>query len=183
MEIYFPEDVRFIAVNDGVDSTVESSNDFNPIRNWANEFSRQGYQPQGPGAVMKKAEQERAAGRQTALRLPESDDANTLVPDEDTAPVVKRIFLPLRRWKRPSADRHHPHAKEQVVNPSNAYYRKTGKAIGDWTHQTPACGLPTASPAFLNTSNPTLGHWKASAPLRSPTKTSSVWSALSERFV
>ena len=33
-EIYFPEKgVRFIAVNDGVDSLVESSNDFNPIRN------------------------------------------------------------------------------------------------------------------------------------------------------
>ena len=36
MEIYFPQkNVRFIAVNDGVDSAVESSNDFNPIRNWA----------------------------------------------------------------------------------------------------------------------------------------------------
>ena len=35
-ELYFPEKgVRFIAVNDGVDSLVESSNDFNPIRNWA----------------------------------------------------------------------------------------------------------------------------------------------------
>ena len=34
MEIYFPQkSVRFIAVNDGVDSAVESSNDFNPIRN------------------------------------------------------------------------------------------------------------------------------------------------------
>lgn len=38
-ELYFPEKgVRFIAVNDGVDSLVESSNDFNPIRNWANEL-------------------------------------------------------------------------------------------------------------------------------------------------
>ena len=38
-ELYFPEKgVRFIAVNDGVDSLVERSNDFNPIRNWANEL-------------------------------------------------------------------------------------------------------------------------------------------------
>ena len=38
-EIYFPQKgVRFIAVNDSVDSLVESSNDFNPIRNWANEL-------------------------------------------------------------------------------------------------------------------------------------------------
>ena len=38
-EIYFPQKgIRFIAVNDGVDSLVESSSDFNPIRNWANEL-------------------------------------------------------------------------------------------------------------------------------------------------
>ena len=37
--LYFPQKgVRFIAVNDGVDSLVEGSNDFNPIRNWANEL-------------------------------------------------------------------------------------------------------------------------------------------------
>ena len=43
MEIYFPQkNVRFIAVNDGVDSTVESSNDFNPIRNWAKNISHSG---------------------------------------------------------------------------------------------------------------------------------------------
>ena len=39
MEIYFTQkNVRFLAVSDGVDSTVESSNDFNPIRSWANEL-------------------------------------------------------------------------------------------------------------------------------------------------
>ena len=43
MEIYFPQkNVRFIAVNDGVDSAVESSNDFNPIRNWAKNISHSG---------------------------------------------------------------------------------------------------------------------------------------------
>ena len=38
-ELYLPtKGVRFIAINDGVDSLVESSTDFNPIRNWANEL-------------------------------------------------------------------------------------------------------------------------------------------------
>ena len=38
-EMYFPQKgIRFIAVNDAVDSLVEGSNDFNPIRNWANEL-------------------------------------------------------------------------------------------------------------------------------------------------
>ena len=38
-EIYLPQKgVRFIAVNDNVDSLVEGSSDFNPIRNWTNEL-------------------------------------------------------------------------------------------------------------------------------------------------
>ena len=38
LELYFPNmGVRFIAINDGVDSLVEGSNDFSTIRNWANE--------------------------------------------------------------------------------------------------------------------------------------------------
>ena len=37
-EIFFPEhDVHFIAVNDGVDSLYESTNDFTPFRNLMND--------------------------------------------------------------------------------------------------------------------------------------------------
>jgi DNA invertase Pin-like site-specific DNA recombinase len=38
-ELVFPScGVRFIAINDGVDSLYESSNDFTPMRNWFNEL-------------------------------------------------------------------------------------------------------------------------------------------------
>ncbi|MGN0556675.1 MAG: recombinase family protein, partial [Acutalibacteraceae bacterium] len=38
-EHYFPEkNVRFIAVNDGVDSANEEDNDFTPLRNFMNEL-------------------------------------------------------------------------------------------------------------------------------------------------
>ena len=38
-ELIFPSyGVRFIAVNDGVDSLYESTNDFTPFRNLMNEF-------------------------------------------------------------------------------------------------------------------------------------------------
>lgn len=38
-EHYFPEkEVRFIAVNDGVDSVNEEDNDFTPLRNFMNEL-------------------------------------------------------------------------------------------------------------------------------------------------
>ena len=80
-------------------------------------------------AVMKmKAEQgERLGGRPPYGYRKSDGDANTLVPDEDTAPVVKRIFSLC-------AARNGPQriatilTKEQVVNPSNAYYRKTRKS-------------------------------------------------------
>lgn len=73
MEIYFPQkNVRFIAVNDGVDSTVESSNDFNPIRNWANELHAKDTSRKVRAVMKMKAEQgERlggwAADRPTAI--------------------------------------------------------------------------------------------------------------------
>lgn len=38
-QIFFPQKgIRFIAVNDGVDSLYESSNGFTPMRNWFNEL-------------------------------------------------------------------------------------------------------------------------------------------------
>lgn len=65
MEIYFPQkNVRFIAVNDGVDSTVESSNDFNPIRNWANELHAKDTSRKVRAVMKMKAEQ---ADRPTAI--------------------------------------------------------------------------------------------------------------------
>ena len=72
MEIYFPQkNVRFIAVNDGVDSTVESSNDFNPIRNWAIELHAKDTSRKVRAVMKNESGAGRAAGRQTALRLSE----------------------------------------------------------------------------------------------------------------
>ena len=66
MEIYFPQkNVRFIAVNDGVDSAVESSNDFNPIRNWANELHAK-----DTSRKVRAVKKLQAASRPTATRRP-----------------------------------------------------------------------------------------------------------------
>ena len=71
MEIYFPQkNVRFIAVNDGVDSAVESSNDFNPIRNWANELHAKDTSRKVRAVKKLHAANGWAASRPTATRRP-----------------------------------------------------------------------------------------------------------------
>ena len=147
IEIYFPQkNVRFIAVNDGVDSTVESSNDFNPIRNWANELHAKDTSRKVRAVMKMKAEQgERLGGRPPYGYRKSDGDANTLVPDEDTAPVVKHIFSLCAAGNGPKRIATIL-TKEQVVNPSNAYYRKTGKS-----HR----GLDTTRPCLWSSNSVT----------------------------
>ena len=121
MGIYFPQkNVRFLAVSDGVDSTVESSNDFNPIRSWANELHAKDTSRKVRAVMRMKAEQgERLGGRPLYGCRKKGSDSNALVPDEDTAPVVKRIFTLCAAGNGPKRIATIL-TKEQVVNPSNA---------------------------------------------------------------
>ena len=69
LELFFPNmGIRFIAINDGVDSLVEGSNDFSPIRNWANELHAKDSSKKV--RAVKKLQAERGERRrQTCLRL------------------------------------------------------------------------------------------------------------------
>ena len=93
-EIYFPEKgVRFIAVNDGVDSLVESSNDFNPIRNWANELHAKDTSKKVRAIKKMQAERgERLGGKPPYGYKKKDRDSKEIIPDEETAPIVRRIF-------------------------------------------------------------------------------------------
>lgn len=93
-EIYLPQKgVRFIAVNDSVDSTVESSTDFNPIRNWANELHAMESSKKVRAVKKLQAERgERLGGRPPYGYRKRDNDTKEIVPDEETAPVVQRIF-------------------------------------------------------------------------------------------
>ena len=83
-ELYFPEKgVRFIAVNDSVDSLVESSNDFNPIRNWANELHAKDTSKKVRAIKKMQAERgERLGGRPPYVYRKKSPDSKELIPDE-----------------------------------------------------------------------------------------------------
>ena len=128
-ELYLPtKGVRFIAINDGVDSLVESSTDFNPIRNWANELHAKDTSKKV--RAVKKLQAER--GEWLGGRLPygyrkKAPDSKEIVPDEETAPVVQRIFQLCAGGKGPNQIARIL-TEEEILTPANYTYRKTGKS-------------------------------------------------------
>lgn len=128
-ELYFPEKgVRFIAVNDNVDSLVESSNDFNPIRNWANELHAKDTSKKVRAIKKMQAERgERLGGKPPYGYKKKEKDSKEIVPDEETAPIVRRIFDLCAAGKGPNQIARML-TREQVLNPTNQYYQATGTA-------------------------------------------------------
>ena len=126
-ELYLPaKGVRFIAINDGVDSLVESSTDFNPIRNWANELHAKESSKKVRAVKKLQAERgERLGGRPPYGYRKRSNDTKEIVPDEDTAPIVQRIFELCASGKGPNQIARIL-TNEKVLNPSNYYYQKYG---------------------------------------------------------
>lgn len=127
-ELYFPEKgVRFIAVNDGVDSLVESSNDFNPIRNWANELHAKDTSKKVRAIKRMQAERGERSGSKPPYGYKKKDkDSKEIVPDEVTAPVVCRMFELCAAGKGPNQIARIL-TREQILNPTNQYYQETGK--------------------------------------------------------
>ena len=126
-ELYLPaKGVRFIAINDGVDSLVESSTDFNPIRNWANELHAKESSKKVRAVKKLQAERgERLGGRPPYGYRKRSNDTKEIVPDEDTAPIDQRIFELCTSGKGPNQIARIL-TNEKVLNPSNYYYQKYG---------------------------------------------------------
>lgn len=91
-EIFFPEhDVRFIAVNDNVDSD-HGENEFAPFKNIINEWYAKDCSRKIKSALHLKARNGEFLGGYPAYGYRRSeDDRHRLVPDEN-APIVKQIF-------------------------------------------------------------------------------------------
>ena len=91
-EIRFPElGVRFIAVNDGVDSEDQMGNDFTPFRNIINEW----YAKDTSKKIRAVFRNKGLSGQRLCTNPPygyiKGEDGQLLI-DEETAPVVKLIF-------------------------------------------------------------------------------------------
>ena len=137
IEIVFPEnDVRYIAINDGVD-TAREDNEFTPLRNWFNEFYARDTSKKIRAVKQAKAQKgERVNGEVPYGYIADPEDRNHLLPDPETAHIVKKIFelyvkglrmCEIQNWLRDN----------KVLTVSELRYRRTGSA----RHPRPQLGL------------------------------------------
>ena len=131
-ELIFPSyGVRFIAVNDGVDSQDESTNDFTPFRNIMNEFYAKDSSRKLRAIFKLKAE----SGARIGTREPfgyikdPKDPKRKIVPDPDTMHIVKYIFQ-LCVWGKGPLQIANCLRKEQVPTPTAFYYYHHGVLPG-----------------------------------------------------
>lgn len=93
MEITFPQyDVRFIAVNDGVDS-INGMNDFAGIKNYFNDLYARDTSKKIRAVQRAKGERgERVGATIPYGYMKDPVNPKQIVPDPETAPIVRRIF-------------------------------------------------------------------------------------------
>ena len=101
IEIVFPEyEVRYIAINDGVD-TAREDNEFTPLRNWFNEFYARDTSKKIRAVKQAQAQKgERVNGQVPYGYIADPNDRNHLLPDPETAHIVKQIFAMYVRGDR-----------------------------------------------------------------------------------
>ena len=131
MELIFPAyDVRFIAITDGVDS-ANGFNEMLGIRNLFNDMYARDTSKKIRAVQRAKGERgERVGGHIPYGYMKDESDSKKLIPDPETAPIVRRIF------------EMYAHglgfiricdvlSKEKVLSPSMYEFRKTGSRSGN----------------------------------------------------
>jgi DNA invertase Pin-like site-specific DNA recombinase len=128
IEIVFPEnEVRYIAINDGVD-TAREDNEFTPLRNWFNEFYARDTSKKIKAVKQAQAARgERVNGEAPYGYILDPANKNHLLPDPETAHVVKQIFAMYISGERICRIQDWLKANE-VMTPGELYYKRTGKA-------------------------------------------------------
>lgn len=137
IEVIFPEyGVRYIAINDGVD-TAREDNEFTPLRNWFNEFYARDTSKKIRAVKQAKAQRgERVNGEAPYGYIIDPENKNHLLPDPETAHVVRQIFAmyirgdricEIQDWLR----------ENKVLTVSELRYRRTGSCRHPRPH--PSC--------------------------------------------
>ena len=127
IEIVFPEyEVRYIAINDGVD-TAREDNEFTPLRNWFNEFYARDTSKKIRAVKQAKAQRgERVNGEVPYGYIADPNDRNHLIPDPETAHVVKQIFAMYVRGDR-MCDIQNWLRDNEILTVGELRYRRTGR--------------------------------------------------------
>lgn len=144
LEKFFPEkNVRYIAVNDGIDTfTIDSNNDMNPFRSVINDM----YARDISRKVRTVIDQKRRAGKYIGAFAPygykkSDEDKNKLEIDQEAAEVVRRIFdMYLNGF---GFSRIADILNEELVLPPGIYkkskspsYNNPKLKLGSWTQET-----------------------------------------------
>ena len=127
IEIIFPEyEVRYIAINDGVD-TAREDNEFTPLRNWFNEFYARDTSKKIRAVKQAKAQRgERVNGEVPYGYIADPNDRNHLIPDPETAHVVRQIFAMYVRGDRICEIQNWLRDNE-ILTVGELRYRRTGR--------------------------------------------------------
>ena len=131
MDLVFPaHDVRFIAITDGVDSALGNS-DWSGLKNYFNDFYARDTSKKVRAVQHAKGERGERVGAIIAYGyMKDPDDPKHIVPDPETAPVIKRIFEMYasgKGVKKICAELE----KDEVLSPSVYAFRKTGSRAGN----------------------------------------------------
>ena len=131
LEIMFPTyDVRFIAITDGVDS-ANGLNDMSTLRNWFNDFYARDTSKKIRAVQRAKGERgERVGGHIPYGYMKDPNDSKKIIPDSETAPIVKRIFE-LYAHGLGFVRICDILSNEKVLSPSMYEFRKTGSRSGN----------------------------------------------------
>ena len=124
-EVIFPDkDVRFIAINDGVDSSRED-NDFTPFRNIINEW----YAKDTSKKIRAVFRAKGLSGKRLSTQVPYGylkGENGELVEDTETAPVVRLIFRLAVEGNGPGKIARILREK-QIVTPGTLAFQRTGR--------------------------------------------------------
>ena len=140
-DIVFPEnDVRFIAINDNVDSAVQTEFDMTPIRNFCNElYARDTAKKIKSSFAVKGNHGEHLATRPPLGYKKDEKNPNKWVIDEPAAEIIRKIFKLCVGGMGPQQIAKQLE-KEKVLNPTAYLYPLFGE-LGDrdpyhWDHNT-----------------------------------------------
>ena len=148
-DIVFPEnDVRFIAINDSVDSAVQTEFDMTPIRNFCNElYARDTAKKIKSTFKMKGESGKPLTSLPTYGYMKDSQDKDKWIIDEPAAEIVRRMFKLCLSGLGPGQIAR-KFTNEKVLVPAAYYAQRDGKSYDGnpykWDHCTIARYLERA---------------------------------------